>query len=41
MTNQWAVFDSDVHLCKPQHESTEVDELLISCINFWYTLLLS
>ena len=34
MTNQWAVFDSDVHLCKPQHKSTEVDELLISCINF-------
>ena len=34
MTNQWAVFESHVHLCKPQYKSTGVDELLISCINF-------
>ena len=39
MTNQEAVFESNVYLCKPQHKSTGVDELLISCINFWYRLL--
>ena len=35
MTNQWVVFKSHVHLCKPQYKSTGVDELLISCSNFW------
>ena len=33
-TNQQAVFESNVHLCKPQYKSTGVDELSISCINF-------
>ena len=41
MTNQWAVFESHVHLCKYQCKSTGVDELSISCISFWYWLLLS
>ena len=40
-TNQWAIFKSHVHLCKPQYKSTGVDELSISCINFWYSLLQS
>ena len=34
MTNHWAVFESHVHLCKPQYKQTEFDELIISCINF-------
>ena len=33
MTNQWVVFESHVHLCKPQYKSTGADELFISCIN--------
>ena len=36
MPNQRAVFESHVHLYKPQYKSTGVDELLISCINFWW-----
>mgnify|MGYP007058640216 FL=1 len=40
-TNQWAVFESHVHLCKPQYiKSTGVDELSVSRINFWYRSLL-
>ena len=34
ITNQWAVFESHVHLCKTQYNSNGVDELLRSCINF-------
>ena len=34
MTNQWAVFESHVHLCQPQYKSNGVDELLITYINF-------
>ena len=33
-TNQWAVFESQVHLCKPQCKSTGVEELSVSFINF-------
>ena len=29
MTNQWAVFESHVRLCKPQYKSTGIDELLL------------
>ena len=41
MTNQKAAFELRVHLCKPQYKSTGVDKLLISCLNFWYWLLIS
>ena len=42
-TNQRAVFESRVHLCKPQYiKPTGVDELLsVSRINFWYSPLQS
>ena len=30
MTNQWAVFESHVHLCKPKYKSTGVDEFIIN-----------
>ena len=41
MTMQWAVFESHVQLFEPQYKSIGVDELLISCINCYYRLLLS
>ena len=40
MTYQETVFESHVHLCKPQYNSTGVDELLISCTNISYKSLL-
>ena len=41
MTNQWAVFESHVHLYKPQANTTRVDEFLIDCIKFWYRFVIT